>query len=97
SPKSFGSITIPGIQSWAPSVSDSTIAIAAAMVLFLLPVDLKRGEFVLDWKTAKKIPWGVLVLFGGGLSMARAMDRSGLAEWIGGAVAGLGSIPTVLI
>jgi sodium-dependent dicarboxylate transporter 2/3/5 len=97
SPKTFGSVTIPGIQSWAPSVSDSTIAIAAAMVLFLLPVDLKRGEFVLDWKTAKRIPWGVLVLFGGGLSLARAMDRSGLAAWIGGAVAGLGTIPTVLI
>jgi sodium-dependent dicarboxylate transporter 2/3/5 len=97
SPKAFGSVTIPGIQSWAPSVSDSTIAIAAAIALFLLPVDLKRGEFVLDWKTAKKIPWGVLVLFGGGLSLARAMDRSGLAAWIGGAVAGLGTIPTVLI
>jgi sodium-dependent dicarboxylate transporter 2/3/5 len=97
SPKTFGSVTIPGIQSWAPSVSDSTIAIAAAMVLFLLPVDLKRGEFVLDWKTAKRIPWGVLVLFGGGLSLARAMDRSGLAAWIGGAVAGLETIPTVLI
>ncbi len=97
SPKEFGSVTIPGIQSWAPAVSDSTIAIAAAMVLFLLPVDLKRGEFALDWKTAKRIPWGVLVLFGGGLSLARAMDRSGLAAWIGGAVAGLGAIPTVLI
>jgi sodium-dependent dicarboxylate transporter 2/3/5 len=97
SPKTFGSVTIPGIQTWAPSVSDSTIAIAAAMVLFLLPVNLERGEFVLDWKTAKRIPWGVLVLFGGGLSLARAMDRSGLAEWIGGAVAGLGTIPTVLI
>ncbi len=96
-PKVLGGVTIPGIQSWAPSVSDSTIAIAAAMVLFLLPVNLKRGEFVLDWKTARKIPWGVLVLFGGGLSMARAMDRSGLAGWIGGAVAGLGTIPTVLI
>ena len=97
SPKTFGSVTIPGIQSWAPFVSDSTIAIAAAMALFLLPVDLKRGEFVLDWKTARRIPWGVLVLFGGGLSLARAMDRSGLAAWIGGAVAGLGTIPTVLI
>jgi sodium-dependent dicarboxylate transporter 2/3/5 len=97
SPKTFGSVTIPGIQSWAPFVSDATIAMAAGMALFLLPVDLERGEFVLDWKTARKIPWGVRVLFGGGLSLARAMDRSGLAAWIGGAVAGLGTIPTVLI
>jgi sodium-dependent dicarboxylate transporter 2/3/5 len=97
SPKTFGSVTIPGIQTWAPSVSDSTIAIAAAVALFLIPVDLKRGEFVLDWKTAKRIPWGVLVLFGGGLSLARAMERSGLAGWIGGAVSALGTIPTVLI
>lgn len=97
SPKVLGGVTIPGIQSWAPSVGDSTIAMLAAMALFLLPVNLKRGEFVLDWKTATRVPWGVLILFGGGLSLARAMDRSGLAEWIGGAVAGLATIPTVLI
>ncbi len=97
SEKVIGGVTIPGIQTWAPAVSDSTIAIAAALVLFLMPVDLKEGEFVLDWRTAKKIPWGVLILFGGGLSLARAMDQSGLAAWIGSVVAALGAVPSVLI
>ena len=97
SEKVIGSVTIPGIQTFMPGVSDSTIAMLASVILFVLPVDWKRGEFVLDWPTAQKIPWGVLVLFGGGLSLARAMDQSGLAAWIGSGVAGLSDVPTVVI
>ncbi len=96
-PKSFGAFTIPGIQTIAPEVGDATIAIGGALLLFLLPVDRKRGVFALDWETARKIPWGVLVLFGGGLSLARAMDRSGLAEWIGSGVGALGAVPDLVI
>jgi sodium-dependent dicarboxylate transporter 2/3/5 len=70
---------------------------AAATLLFIIPVNWRRGEFTLDWPTARRIPWGVLVLFGGGLSLARAMDESGLAAWIGGVVAALGGVPTVVI
>ncbi len=95
--KTFGDMTIPGIETWLPFVHDSTIAMTAAVVLFLLPVDWRKGEFVLDWQTARKIPWGILVLFGGGLSLARAMDESGLASWIGNAVATLDMVPTVLV
>jgi len=96
-PKEFDAFTIPGIQTFAPGVSDATIAMAAGLVLFLLPVDRRRGLFALDWETARKIPWGILVLFGGGLSLARAMDRTGLAGWIGSGVAALGDVPTVVI
>jgi sodium-dependent dicarboxylate transporter 2/3/5 len=95
--KNFGSITIPGLDSWLPFIHDSTIAMTAAVVLFLMPVNWRKGEFVLDWKTARGIPWGILVLFGGGLSLARAMDRSGLAEWIGTGVGALDAVPTVVI
>ena len=95
--KSFGDVTIPGIATFAPGVADSTIAMTAAVVLFLLPVDWQKGQFALDWRTARRIPWGVLVLFGGGLSLARAMDESGLATWIGGVVAALGAVPLVVI
>lgn len=97
SEKTFGDLTIPGIQTFAPQVRDSTIAIAAAVILFLLPVDWRKGEFCLDWKTAKRIPWGVLVLFGGGLSLAVAMDQSGLAAWIGGAVSAFQGVSAVLV
>jgi sodium-dependent dicarboxylate transporter 2/3/5 len=63
----------------------------------VLPVNWRKGEFVLDWRTARRIPWGVLVLFGGGLSLARAMEQSGLAAWIGGAVASLQTVPTIAL
>jgi len=96
-PKTLGTVTIPGIQSYLPGVRDSTIAMAAGILLFLIPVDRRRGVFALDWKTARRLPWGVLILFGGGLSLARAMDRSGLAAWIGEGVAALGTVPAILI
>ncbi len=93
SPKVLGSVVIPGINTFAPAVTDATIAMAASLLLFATPLDLRRREFVLDWPSAKRIAWGVLILFGGGLSLARAMDESGLATWIGSAVAGLEDLP----
>jgi sodium-dependent dicarboxylate transporter 2/3/5 len=97
SEKTFGDITIPGIETYFPGVRDSTIAMLAAIVLFVLPVDWRRREFALNWQTAKRIPWGILVLFGGGLSLARAMEQSGLAAWIGGAVGSLQAVPMIVI
>lgn len=96
-PKVIGEVTVPGISTFLPEVRDSTIAMAAALLLFLLPLDLRKGRFVLEWSVARKIPWGVLVLFGGGLSLARAMDRSGLAAWIGGGVEGLAGVPPTVV
>jgi sodium-dependent dicarboxylate transporter 2/3/5 len=95
--KQFGSVTIPGIETWAPNVADSTVAMIAAALLFVLPVDWRRGEFALDWRSARNIPWDVLVLFGGGLSLARGMEVSGLAAWIGGVVSVLGGVPTIVV
>ncbi len=70
---------VPAIK----NVHDAGIAMAAALSLFILPVDGRRGIFALDWETAAKLPWGVLILFGGGLSLAAAVQDSGLAQWIG--------------
>jgi len=95
--KTFGGFTLPGVEDFFPFVTDATIAMAGALALFLIPVDIKRGEFTLDWPTAKRIPWGVLVLFGGGLSLARAMDVTGLATWIGEKVGALEVLPVVMI
>ena len=92
-PKEMGSLVIPGITTWAPWVQDSTIAMAAAILLFSIPLDLRKGEFILDWGAARRIAWGVLILFGGGLSLARAMEQSGLAAWIGSFVTVLESVP----
>ena len=97
SPKDLGALTIPGIATFAPGVRDSTIAMLAAVLLFLIPVNWRKGEFAMDWHSARKMPWGVLVLFGGGLSLARAMDQTGLAAWIGGGVGALGALPAVVL
>ena len=78
-------------------LTDSGIAVGVALTLFIIPVDLKRGEFALNWEWASRLPWGVLLLFGGGLSLAAGATTSGLAEWIGGAMSGLGGAPTWLI
>jgi solute carrier family 13 (sodium-dependent dicarboxylate transporter), member 2/3/5 len=60
-------------------------------------VDLKRGLFVLDWRWAERLPWGVLLLFGGGLSLASAIDRSGLAGWMAERFAGSVGWPVLLL
>jgi sodium-dependent dicarboxylate transporter 2/3/5 len=70
-----------------PMVNDSVIAIAAAILLFVIPArskDAQERKPLLDWHTATKIPWGVLVLMGGGLSLAGAFTATGLDAWIAG-------------
>lgn len=87
----------PLISSVLPGISDTGIAIFCALLLFLIPVNLKRGQFLMTWKYAEQLPWGVLILFGSGLSLAGAIQRSGLAEWIGGHFAGIGGWPVILV
>lgn len=90
-------ITRPLLTNYLPGISDAGIAITAAVSLFLIPVDLGKGEFVLSWSDAEELPWGVLILFGGGLSLASAISSTGLAEWIGQGVGVIGSWPIVLL
>ncbi len=73
---------IPGLA----GLSDTIIAIAGAAMMFLIPAGKKigRGVFLLDWPTAERIPWGVIILFGSGMSLAAQVSSSGLAAWIGG-------------
>ena len=78
-------------------VSDPQIALFGALLLFVLPSGRARGEFVLDWTWAKRLPWRVLILFGGGLSLAAAITVSGLADWIGASVVDLGAVSIMLI
>jgi sodium-dependent dicarboxylate transporter 2/3/5 len=85
----------PLLVRWVPGISDAGIAIAGALLLFLLPIG--GGHRALDWQAAERLPWGVLVLFGGGLSLARAAEQSGLTQWIGGALSPVGSWPVVLV
>ena len=79
------------------SIDDSVIAMTAAVLLFLLPVNFSRGIFAMDWKSAARLPWGVLLLFGGGLSLSKAMEETKLADWIGANVSQLGVLPTPIL
>lgn len=63
-------------------VKDSTIAIAGSVLLFAFPLDLKKGKFLLDWNTAVKIPWDVVLLFGGGLAIANGFQKTELTRFI---------------
>lgn len=63
-------------------IDDTTIAIIAALLLFIIPADLKKGQFILDWKTAVKIPWEIVLLFGGGFAVAKGFEVTKLAQWI---------------
>lgn len=87
----------PLLTAWLPMLSDTVIAMAGAMLLFLVPVSLKRGEFLMDWKTAKGLPWDVLILFGGGLSLAANIQNHGLSQYLGEMCKALDGIPLWLI
>lgn len=78
-------------------LTDAGIAIFAAMLLFLIPVGIRRGEFALDWKTASRIPWGVLLLFGGGLSLAAAIEANGVDRYLAGMFQGLAGWPPLAV
>jgi solute carrier family 13 (sodium-dependent dicarboxylate transporter), member 2/3/5 len=87
----------PVFEGWLPGMSDAGIAMLGAVLLFLLPIDLKKGRFLLDWASAERLPWGVLILFGGGLTLAGAIQRTGLAEWIGGFLGAISGWPILFV
>lgn len=76
---------------------DAIVGIAAGILLFILPADSQRRIRLLDWKTANEMPWDVLLLFGGGLSLSSSFNSSGLSLWIGEMAKGLSSLPIMLI
>jgi sodium-dependent dicarboxylate transporter 2/3/5 len=86
-------VTQPLLESRIPGLSDAGIAMVGALLLFALPVGYRPLRFSLTWKEAEALPWGVLILFGGGLSLASAIQGTGLAGWIGGRLGVLDTFP----
>ncbi|EHK87908.1 SLC13 family permease [Saccharomonospora azurea] len=82
---------------WLDNISDAGIAITAAVVLFALPVDRRENVRTLNWDTAKELPWGVLLLFGGGLSLSKHFTATGLSDWIGEQVGALEALPLIVL
>ena len=87
----------PLLETVAPGVTDAGIAIAGALLLFLVPLRLRPLQFALDWTRAERLPWAVLILFGGGLSLAAAVQDTGLATWIGSSLEWLRPFPLLLV
>ena len=67
----------PGLK-----LSDTVISILGAVALFAIPFDLKKGDFILEWKDTQKLSWGILILFGGGLALAKGMSATGIVSLI---------------
>jgi len=96
--KEFGGIVIPGLTDAFPGLSDTAIGVAAAVLLFLVPGRTPDGvRPLLTWEEARRIPWDVLLFFGGGLSLARATEAQGLTTWFGAGLEQLAGLPPAVI
>ena len=72
------------LQKFIPNIDDTIIAIISGIILFILPASKDKNRKLINWEEAVRLPWGILLLFGGGLALAQGFTTSGLAEWIGG-------------
>lgn len=87
------------LDAFAPNLemTDAMVGLIAAFVLFIIPAKNRQGDHLLDWATAVKLPWGILLLFGGGLAIAAGFTSSGLSEWIGGQLTALQGVNVLLV
>lgn len=96
----IGSFVIPGWSGLLPEASfidDGTVAISVALLLFLIPSKNEPGRRILRWRDAVALPWGIVILFGGGFALATGFKDSGLSVWLGSQMSGLGHFPPILI
>jgi sodium-dependent dicarboxylate transporter 2/3/5 len=96
----IGGLGIPGWSEWLPYpgyVNDGVVAIGMALILFVIPSRRSDSGRVLDWEIARKLPWHIVLLFGGGFALAQGFVDSGLSAWIGGQLVGLRSVHPILL
>jgi sodium-dependent dicarboxylate transporter 2/3/5 len=79
-----------------PFMYDGSVSIAAAVALFLIPARPGSRETVMDWPTAVKLPWDVVLIFGGGFALAGGFTESGLSGWLGNRLAAAGALPPLV-
>ena len=85
----FNPVIVDAIPVLKGKLNDTVIAMFGTMLLFIIPANWRTGEFILDWKTAVKIPWDIVLLFGGGFAVASGFEKSGLASHIAQQLNGL--------
>jgi sodium-dependent dicarboxylate transporter 2/3/5 len=94
------SFVIPGWSEWLnhPSyINDGTVAMLIAVLLFIIPSHTQKGESLMNWETANKIPWNIVLLFGGGFALAQGFVDSGLSVWFGEQLGGLASVEPLVL
>ncbi len=79
-----------------PLLTDTTIAMTGGLLLFLIPTNWRRGEFVMNWESTKGLPWDILLLFGGGLTLAATMEKHGLSVYLGTLCSALNHLPVIV-
>lgn len=84
------------LKQFIPAIDDTIIAISCAVLLFLLPAKGNKKR-ILDWGDTVKLPWGILLLFGGGMALALGFEKSGLAIWLGEQMTTLEAVPLLLL
>ncbi|MDJ0514257.1 MAG: DASS family sodium-coupled anion symporter [Methyloceanibacter sp.] len=88
----------PLVEDWLEfDISDTGIALIGAVALFTIPANWSERTFLLDGTAVRRVPWEVLILFGGGLSLAKAIDTTGLAVWIGDGLSFLEAMPLLVL
>ncbi len=90
-------VSRPVFERWIPAATDTGIAMTGALLLFIVPLAWRPLRVALTWTDAERLPWSVLILFGGGLSLAAAIEQTGLAGWIGAALSALAGWPVFAV
>ncbi len=96
----IGQFVIPGwsnLMGVAKYVNDATVAIFSSLLLFFIPEKIDKKSFLLDWEWAIKIPWGILLLFGGGIALASGFKSTGLAAWVGHQLNAFSGMPLIFL
>ncbi|WP_369997654.1 DASS family sodium-coupled anion symporter [Winogradskyella sp.] len=84
------------LSKWLPAIDDTIIAIIASVILFLVPSS-KKGSALMAWEDTIKLPWGILLLFGGGMALASGFEITGLAIWIGNHLTALAGVSLIIL
>jgi len=96
----IGSFKIPGWSSLFAEptfINDGTVAIAMSVILFIIPSKNQKGKRLMDWATASKLPWNIVLLFGGGFALATGFKESELSLWFGEQLAGIAGFHPIII
>lgn len=96
----FDNFTLPGWSALFKNskyINDSTVAVFIAILLFIIPARNVKGDRLMEWKTATRLPWDIVLLFGGGFALAKGFQTSGLSVWLGEQLSWTGDVNPYII